>query len=66
MDEKYPDWVVKCKKEGTAIHKIGNNFYLYEVTSKWDKKMKRPRKITKGYLGKITVDGLKEPGYKIN
>ena len=66
MKKHYPDWVLKYKRKGTAIHKIGNNFYLYEVESKWDKKLKRARKITKGYLGKITPEGVKEPGYKIN
>lgn len=66
MKKHYPDWVLKYKRKGTAIHKIGNNFYLYEVESRWDKKLKRARKITKGYLGKITPEGLKEPGYKIN
>lgn len=66
MKGRYPDWVLRYKRKGTAIHKIGENFYLYEVTSKWDKKLKRARKITKGYLGKITSMGLKKPGYKIN
>ena len=61
---KYPDWVTKHKKKGTAIHKIGNNYYLYEVTSVWDSKLGRPRKITKKYLGVITPEGLKEPKYR--
>jgi len=25
-----PDWVLKQKKKGTEIRKIGNNFYLYK------------------------------------
>jgi len=66
MVVKYPDWVLKWKRKGTAIHKIGNNFYLYEIGSIWDKELKRARKITKGYLGRITQDGLIEPGYKRN
>jgi transposase len=66
MTTKYPDWVLKCKKEGTAIHRIGNNFYLYQIGSIWDKKLKRARKITKRYLGKITPSGLIEPSYRIN
>ncbi len=66
MKKAYPDWVLEYKRKGTAIHKIGDNFYLYEIASKWDKKKKRARKITKGYLGKITTQGLKEPGYRIN
>ena len=61
MDNKYPDWVLKHKKKGTAIHRIKNKYYLYEVTSKWDPKLKRARKITTGYLGKITKEGLKKP-----
>lgn len=60
----YPDWVLRYKREGTAIHKIGGNFYLYEVRSVWDKALGRARKVTKGYLGKITPEGLKEPGYR--
>jgi len=62
----YPDWVVKYKRKGTAIHNIRGHFYLYEVASRWDKTLKRAKKITKGYLGRITPKGLKEPGYKIN
>ncbi|MGQ9571540.1 MAG: transposase [Thermodesulfovibrionales bacterium] len=66
MNKGYPDWVLKYKRKGTAVHKIGKNFYLYEVASKWDKTLKRARKITKGYLGRITSEGLKAPGYRIN
>ncbi|MEW6095757.1 MAG: transposase [bacterium] len=66
MKVKYPNWVLKYKRKGTAIHKTGENFYLYEVTSIWDKRLKRARKITKGYLGRLTPIGLKEPGYRIN
>ncbi|HOJ38862.1 MAG TPA: transposase [bacterium] len=58
--------MVKNKKKGTAIHNIRGHFYLYEIGSRWDKTLKRARKITKGYLGKITPTGLQEPGYKIN
>ena len=54
----YPDWVLAQKKPGTNISKIGNNFYLYEVASQWDKDKKRARKITKAYLGRITPNGL--------
>ncbi len=61
-----PDWVLKYKRKGTAIHKIRGRFYLYQVTSKWDKTLKRARKITTGYLGRITPEGLQEPRYKIN
>ena len=63
---EYPDWVVKYKRKGTAIHKIRGHYYLYEIGSKWDKGLGRARKITKGYLGVITPEGLKEPGYRMN
>jgi len=66
MNTSYPDWVLKWKTKGTAIHKIGNHYYLYQIESKWDKKLKRARKITKQYLGKITPSGLIEPRYRIN
>ena len=57
----YPDWVLKQKGKGTEIRKIGNNFYLYKVTSIWDKEKKRARKITERFLGTITQDGLIKP-----
>jgi len=63
---KYPDWVMKYKKKGTAIHYIKGHYYLYEIESKWDKILKKPKKITKRYLGVITPEGLKEPQYRIN
>ena len=57
----YPDWVLKHKRKGTAIHKIGGNFYLYKIHSEWDSEKVRARKVTDGYLGKITPEGLQKP-----
>jgi transposase len=54
----YPDWVLKHKQKGTEIRNIKNNYYLYKVTSVWDKEKKRPKKITEKYLGTITPEGL--------
>lgn len=65
MKQIYPDWVIKHKRKGTAIHRIRGKYYLYEVTSKWDKRLKRARKITKSYIGRITPDGLHKPEYRI-
>lgn len=55
---RIPTWALKHKKKGTEIHQRGNNYYLCKVTSVWDKKLKRPRKITGEYLGKITEGGV--------
>lgn len=60
----YPDWVLKQKKKGTEIRKIGHNFYLYKVTSVWDKDKGRAKKITEKFLGTITHDGLVEPRHE--
>ncbi len=51
---KFPDWVLKYKKKGTELREIRGCYYVYEVSSKWDKELKRPRKITGSYLGRIT------------
>jgi len=51
----------KFRKPGTELRKINNHYYLYEVTSKWDKEKKRTKKITGRLLGSITEkDGFKE------
>lgn len=54
-----PEWIKNYKKEkGQSISKIGDNYYLYEVSSKWNKDKKRAQKITNSYIGKITEQGL--------
>jgi len=53
-----PDWVLKHRKKGTQVTRMGNNYYLYKVKSVWDPSKKRAKKITEKYLGKITPEGL--------
>ena len=54
----YPDWVLKHKKKGTNISCISGRYYLYAVSSVWNKEKGRAQKITNEYLGRITEDGL--------
>jgi len=42
---KHPEWVLKHKTKGTEIRKIGNNYYLYKISSKWNSKNKRTGKF---------------------
>ena len=57
--KKFPDWVLKYKKKGVELRKIRGRYYVYEVSSKWNKKLKRSQKITGNYLGTITqVNGF--------
>ena len=55
----HPHWGLEHKKKGTEIRKIAGQYYLYQVTSKWDPVKKRPRKTTLGLIGAIKKD--KEP-----
>jgi transposase len=54
----YPDWVLKHKKKGTNISCINGRYYLYSVSSVWNKEKGRAQKITDEYLGRITEDGF--------
>ena len=38
----------------TEIRCIKNHFYVYEISSKWDAKKNRPKKVTGKCIGKIT------------
>ena len=58
--KRYPDWVEKQHIKGTSIKQIGDNYYLYSVTSKYSKDKGYPISIQR-YIGKITEDGLIEP-----
>jgi transposase len=53
-ESPYPNWVNKHRKPGTEIRKIGEKFYIYEVSSYYDKKKKKGRKKTGKFLGAIT------------
>ena len=57
----YPEWVLKHKQKGTNISCIKGKYYLYAVSSKWNKEKGRAQKITKEYLGRITEEGLVAP-----
>ena len=58
---KHPSWVLECKRKGTELRYLKGNYYLYEVTSKWNPDKKRSVKITGKLLGKITeADGFVE------
>ena len=56
----HPDWALAHKKKNTELRCIRGKFYLYQVSSIWDKEKKRPVKKTGKCLGTITEkDGLK-------
>ena len=61
---QYPEWVLKHKEKGTELRKKGNSYYLYKVTSVWDKEKKKPKKITQKFLGTITKEGLIKPKHE--
>ncbi len=55
----YPDWVLKHKKKGTYINKVGDKYYLYAAHSERIKGTKKVRRVSDGYIGRITKeDGL--------
>jgi len=56
-----PDWVLRRKEKGTSVYVKKGKYYLYRVTSVWDKQKGRPRRVTGEYLGKITREGLVKP-----
>lgn len=53
----YPDWVQKQKTKGTAVKKVGNNYYLYKHSSKRVPGKKNPVP-SDTYIGKITPEGV--------
>ncbi len=50
----YPDWVLKHKKKGTYVNKVGDKYYLYAAHSERIKGTKKVKRINDGYLGRIT------------
>jgi transposase len=59
-----PDWVKKVKEPGIEIDRKGDSYYARRVTSRYDPKAKRSRKVTLEYLGKVTRDGIQPAKHK--
>lgn len=55
---KIPPEILKYKTPGTEIKCIRGKYYLQRVTSKWDPKTQKVRKLTLEYLGRVTADGV--------
>src|SRR3989344_5367824 len=64
MKNTLPDWARKHQAEGTQDVRIRGNYYLYKISSRWDKHKKRARKITEKYLGKVTQEGIIKPKHE--
>ncbi|MDX2050361.1 MAG: transposase [Rickettsiaceae bacterium] len=59
----HPEWALKFRTKGTELRRINGRYYLYSVTSKWDKERKVTKKITLGMIGAITEqNGLTPKG----
>jgi transposase len=54
----HPDWVLAFRQKNQEVKKIQNKYYLYEVSSYYDKVKKKTVKKSGKYLGRITQDGL--------
>ena len=64
MSERvYPDQVQKQRTTGTAVKKVGNNYYLYKHSSKRVRRKKNPVPVDT-YIGKITTEGIEKSGLK--
>ncbi|AGO60045.1 transposase IS4 family [Ferroplasma acidiphilum] len=53
-----PDWVLEHKGKGIEIRRFGDRYYAYESSSRYDKDLKRARKVTGKYLGVVTPAGI--------
>lgn len=53
----YPEWVMKQKRPGTTVKKIGKHYYLYYATSRYSKEKPYPVSV-QTYIGKITPEGI--------
>lgn len=50
----YPDWVLKHKKKGTYVNKVGDKYYLYAAHSERVPGTDKVKRVSDGYLGRIT------------
>ena len=53
----HPEWALKFKTKKTELRNIKGRYYLYRISSKYDKERKVTKKITHEMLGRITENG---------
>jgi hypothetical protein len=58
----YPDWVLKHKKKGTYVNVVKGKYYLYAAHSERIKGTNKVRRVSDGYLGRITEEEGFIPG----
>lgn len=56
IQHKHPQWALKHKRPGTELRLMNGRYYLYAISSKWNKEKKRAQKITGKILGRITEE----------
>ena len=54
----YPEWVLKHKKKGTYVNFQNGKFYLYAAHSERVPGTNKVKRVSDGYLGRITEDGF--------
>lgn len=63
----YPEWVMKYKSKGVYVNKVGSTYYLYRAHSVYVKETKTYRRVSDGYIGRVTEkDGFIPVRDKIN
>lgn len=53
---EYPDWVMKHKKKGTYVNYVKGKYYLYAAHSERIPGTKKVRRVSDGYIGRITEE----------
>lgn len=53
---EHPEWALKYKTINTELRNIRGKYYLYNITSKWDPKKKRTKKVTLNQVGTISEE----------
>lgn len=54
MAANYPDWVMKYKTKGVYVNKRGDTYYLYRAHSERVPGTKKVKRVSDGYIGKVT------------
>lgn len=55
---RIPQEIARFRQKGTEIKCIRGHYYLQRVTSRWDKQARKVRKVTLGYIGRVTPEGV--------
>ena len=60
-----PESIMRHRRPGTEIKKVGGKYYMQRITCKWIPETRQRKKVVTEYLGQVTENGLQPKRHRL-